>query len=373
MQAERIIGIKSIGLLPTIDIEVDNDNHIFYGNGIATSNSHAVSYAKLGYITAYLKKYYTIRFYKSWLNLSIDKQKPFEEINKLVNDAKLHNINIRVPTIKKPQIDFYIDNNEIYYGLGAVRGIGESQTSKIREFMANNTIESWTQFLVDLSDKLSKTTCEALIKCGALDTFKLSRKKMEFEYTKWNLLSDLEKDFGRRNRKTTDNVIDVIRRTAAPKKEGGGCHNAGRAQKLREVVDSLINPPYSMVDTAEDIHNAETYTMGVAITCNKVDGKDTIQANCNCKDILDGVKLREMAVAVTISDIQYKKIKNGPNKGKNMATLSVCDSFGAIKDLCIFEDQLNDFDNLLYKENCVILTCYRTQKGALNVKAVEQI
>ena len=45
MQFEKIRSVKKVGMGRTVDIEVNHPKHIFYGNGIATSNSHAVSYA----------------------------------------------------------------------------------------------------------------------------------------------------------------------------------------------------------------------------------------------------------------------------------------------------------------------------------------
>lgn len=55
MQIESIVSVKSLGILSTYDIEVDSKEHLFYGNGIAISNSHSCCYGLTGYDTAYLK------------------------------------------------------------------------------------------------------------------------------------------------------------------------------------------------------------------------------------------------------------------------------------------------------------------------------
>lgn len=44
-----------LGFRQTYDIEIDSDDHIFWGNDIATSNSHAYAYGTIGYWTAYSK------------------------------------------------------------------------------------------------------------------------------------------------------------------------------------------------------------------------------------------------------------------------------------------------------------------------------
>ena len=79
MQARKIKSIKKIGYLPTMDIEVDNESHVFYGDGIATSNSHAVAYAVNSYWSAYRRVHSTKAFFTAWLEYAHEKQDPHQE------------------------------------------------------------------------------------------------------------------------------------------------------------------------------------------------------------------------------------------------------------------------------------------------------
>ena len=108
MQAEKIIGIKPIGKHPTMDIEVGNKNHTFFGNGIATSNSHAVGYAMNSFLSAYSKVHFSKLFYWSYLSEAKQKVKPFLEVYQLVNNAKAQEVPINGP-------NFYKGNVEVTY------------------------------------------------------------------------------------------------------------------------------------------------------------------------------------------------------------------------------------------------------------------
>ena len=80
MHSEKIIGIKYVGAKPTMDIEIDNDDHIFWANGIATSNSHSVSYALCAFMSAYAKVHFPKEFYTAYLYFAKEKPKPQQEI-----------------------------------------------------------------------------------------------------------------------------------------------------------------------------------------------------------------------------------------------------------------------------------------------------
>jgi len=82
-----------------------------------------------------------------------------------------------------------VKGNDIYYGLGAIKGIGESAINAIfeaREKIPNKTFSSLEEFFnkVDIK-KLNKKVIEALIKAGALDGFNAHRAQVAAGYQKY--------------------------------------------------------------------------------------------------------------------------------------------------------------------------------------------
>jgi DNA polymerase III alpha subunit len=113
----KIKSVKKIGIKPTMDIEVASREHIFYGNGIATSNSHAVSYALMAYWSAYLKANKKLEFYLHWLSNAKEKIDPNQEIYELVESAKIDHINVKTPLHEHPESNFSIQGKDIFFGI----------------------------------------------------------------------------------------------------------------------------------------------------------------------------------------------------------------------------------------------------------------
>lgn len=155
------------------------------------NRSHSMAYAKLAYITAYLKYYRPIQFYCALLKYSYNKQKPLEEIKEVFFDANYFDIEILPPNIAISNKDFEIIDNKIYFGLSSIKGVGKkcvSKLSKIKEY-------DWQSILVNY-DKIGikKDVIESLIKCGALDHLGLTRLDMQTQYNFIRALRPKEKE-----------------------------------------------------------------------------------------------------------------------------------------------------------------------------------
>ena len=177
MQSEKIISIKKLGKMKTMDIEVKNNTHCFYGDGIATSNSHSYSYAINGYWSAYMKAHFPIQFFTSYLRYAKEKQDPLMEIKELINEAKLMDIEVVTPDLRSMKKHFFTDGQKVQFGLADIKGIGEAQVDKLKqailtaEEIYHKKIEdlSWYEFLVLVSPNVQSTTIERLIDVGALN------------------------------------------------------------------------------------------------------------------------------------------------------------------------------------------------------------
>lgn len=132
--------------------------------GYSFNRGHSVSYGLLSYLTAYLKYHYPVAFMTACLNADSD---DVSRIGILINECYKLGINILPPKINKSRRDFtaMIKEDEILFGLQAIKGLGDSVVSKILENRPYTNINDF----IDRSG-CSKSHIVQLIKAGAFGT-----------------------------------------------------------------------------------------------------------------------------------------------------------------------------------------------------------
>lgn len=179
MKSEKITAVKYTGVKNTMDIEVSSNRHVFFGNGIATSNSHSICYAINSFRSAFCKTHYMLSFYQTYLNHAHNKPDKQEEIRELISDAKKNGIEVYPPTLDNFYRTFKKDkeNNVIYFGYSNVKHVGEGEQLKIEsqitiaEGQCGKPIAdfNWMDLLLFFSDKIKKNAFISLISVGALN------------------------------------------------------------------------------------------------------------------------------------------------------------------------------------------------------------
>ena len=143
------------------------------------NKSHAAAYCVLAIQTAWLKHYYPIEFFAS--QMTIDKNDS-DKLFKFIIDAKDHGYQILPPHINSSFDIFSIQDNKIYFSLGAIKGIGGlavKEIVKVRESLSNKKFSSLEEFFEVVGPKnLNKKIIESLVKAGALDGFNYHRKEI---------------------------------------------------------------------------------------------------------------------------------------------------------------------------------------------------
>lgn len=324
------------------------------------NHSHAASYGKIGYYTAFLKTHFTIEFYTEYLRMADEKQKPFDEIDELVNDIKIHDFEIKPPTILKPNDTFFTDhNNTIWFGLVNVKDVGHSHykalISNIRdvEIKLNKKIDMWSfnDFLIHL--KIQKRVARNLILVGTFSHFKKYRSLMIYEFDQWSKLTDKERDWIRANVDYNDKSLSQIIDECI---KGGGYSNKNRKVILEGLIYLLEKPPHELKDTMGSIAYHEATLLGTTISFSKVGDCNTEVVNCSCREFLDGKD------GYLVLGVEIKRIKeiNTKNKQK-MAFVNIGDNTAAC-DGTVFSKQLEKYKNLLKVGNTVLIKCSRDKK-----------
>ena len=152
-------------------------DQIAYFAGYGFNKSHSVPYALLAYQTAYLKANYPAEYIAACLT-AVKRDKDRTAI--FLSEARDMGVKVSTPDINLSSSDFTVNDNEILFGLSAVRNVGDITADKIvLERESNGDFESIEDFLSRIDSRsLNKRGVEALIQGGGLDKFGHTRKGM---------------------------------------------------------------------------------------------------------------------------------------------------------------------------------------------------
>jgi DNA polymerase-3 subunit alpha len=142
------------------------------------NKSHAVAYSVISYQTAFLKKYYPAQFFAALLGTEINNK---EKITAYIQEAKDFGIDILPPDVNESLWLFNVIGLTIRFGLGAVKGVGETAVMDIvREREESGPFKGLVDFCERVNLKsVNKRVMESLIKVGAFDTCdKFNRKTL---------------------------------------------------------------------------------------------------------------------------------------------------------------------------------------------------
>jgi DNA polymerase-3 subunit alpha len=138
----------------------------------AFNKSHSTCYAYVSYQTAWLKAHYPAEFMAAVLSRNIN---DIKKITVFMSEAKRMGLSVMGPDVNESMIKFTVSkNNHIRFGLGAIKGLGESAASKIlEERNQNGPYKDIFNFVerIDLQS-VNKKSFEALAASGAFDCFR---------------------------------------------------------------------------------------------------------------------------------------------------------------------------------------------------------
>lgn len=341
--------------------------------------SHSYSYGVNGYWSCLFKAHFPLYFFTAYLKNSFNEQKPFEEINELVNEAKLFDIEVKTPSVLNLKRHFDTDGEKIYFGLVDIKGVGNTHFAKLKEAFKQGKPSTWFEFLAKHSITVGISTCDKLIKAGALDPVStVSRNEMLYELSKFEVLSGTELVYVAEHWAEHTSLLTLMRSLAKPRKEGGGCTNKNRVAICLDIIKLLENPPQSLIDDPNWIVWNEKLLLGEAITCSKTDSCDTTASNCTCKEFLAGRgksgRYKDyLTLAVTINEVREMTIKKGEKKGQKFARLIVQDNSASLTDVMVWPEKFAESNDLLFEGNTVYLIGSRNRKDTFEVESVSQI
>ncbi len=278
----------------------------------AFNKSHAAAYAYLAYQTAYLKCHYR-GIYMAALMSSVMSYP--SKLSEYIGDCRRKGIQILRPDINMSVRNFHFTGGKMYFGLNAIKNVGEGLCEKIIKNRNENGIyRSLQNFCERLEGReLNKKALEYLIRSGAFDDMGLNRRQM------------LE---------NSDRLLEMA-----------GSGNAGFIDGQLGLfgadssVDMEYKIPFVREFSSRQLYAMEKDAVGVYLTGSPISEYDyvrklfrTVKAGSiqNNTEIKDGEKIRLIGIIESRRDHVTKK-------GERMCFLNVTDGTGEL-DAVVFPD-----------------------------------
>ena len=349
------------------------------------NKSHAVAYAMNSYLSAWYKSNHTKEFFMSYLYYANEKQDPHQEVYELVSEAKLFDIDVKIPNLSSFSSKFQKADDGIYFGVKDVKSLTGVTGDKVitaiadaEELIGKHTSKfSWMDILIHLSPKINATAFKALCSIGFFSTKStgVSRNKALYQYLIFKELTKAELTWIQKQYedKKWKNLVDCFTDLAPTKKEGGGTSKAQRSQVIYNEIDMLKNPPYDLSDDPAWIIEQEVKFLGCPVSLSKVEAVDTSIANTTCKDILNGKKGKNLCVVANLNRVANHKCKKGKSKGRTMAFLTIEDSTCSLDSVVVFPEVRDKYQFILYESNNLVLCGDVEKDGSFIINKIHEI
>lgn len=162
----------------------------------AFNKSHATCYSWVAYQTAYLKANYPAQYMAATMSRN---KADIKEITKLMDECKAMGVATLGPDVNESYINFGVNHlGEIRFGLGAIKGVGESAVESIlKERKDRGVFKDIYDFIerINLS-ACNKKSLECLALSGAFDSFGLKREQYVAPFSKDETFLDILVRYG---------------------------------------------------------------------------------------------------------------------------------------------------------------------------------
>jgi len=145
--------------------------------GYGFNKSHAAAYALLAYQTAYMKAHHASAFVAANLSAVMDDT---DKVRQFHEDGVANGLAILPPDVNASEYRFVpVDAKTLRYGLGAVRGTGESAIGAILEARREKPFSDLFDFCSRVDKRIvNRRVVEALVRAGAFDALEPNRARL---------------------------------------------------------------------------------------------------------------------------------------------------------------------------------------------------
>lgn len=329
-------GAKKNGIDPKLAIKIFDLVEKFAGYGF--NKSHSAAYALISYQTAWLKNHYPAEFMASVLSSDMGNT---DKVVTFIEECKDMGIEVLKPSVNKSDWHFTADSEgNVVYGLGAIKGFGDSIIKKVIEDRKKNG--PFTGFY-DFIDRVNpnKNALKAVIRAGALD---------ELGFTRMTMLQYLEEA-----QKHSRNV-----KKKSAKDEVMGDMFSDQNQSFE--IDQLPNFKHFLEMHPKALLSGERETIGHYMTSHPVTEaqeevdplisgrlRDLMDIQIDNNENMPGTQSKYVKVAGVIMDMDVRYNSRG-----HTAVLKLDDGSAQI-DTMIFNKAFDECQYMLKKDNLLFI------------------
>ena len=309
--------------------------------GYGFNKSHSAAYALVSYQTAWLKAHYPAAFMAAVMSADMDNT---DKVVTLIEDAREMKLDVVSPSVNACHYKFTVkDDGGIFYGLGAVKGVGEGAIEGIIESREQDgPFKDLFDFCqrIDLK-KANKRTLEGLIRCGAMDDLGPERG------------SDRETDDLWSNRATLMATLEsAVQRAEQHHKNLASGQNDmfGVAEPQAEEEAGQFIPAKEWDD--EIRLTGEKETLGLYLTGHPIDRYEHEIGQIVSKRIaqLNPKSDQNITVAGLVVAMRTMNTK----RGDRIAFITLDDRTGRL-ELAVFSEAYNHYRDLIAKDRLLVV------------------
>ncbi len=299
------------------------------------NKSHSAAYALVSYQTLWLKTHYIEAFMAAVLSADMDNT---EKVVMVIEECRDANVIVTVPNVNLSEYKFSVnDKDEVVYGLGAIKGVGEGAIETIIEGREKGgPYHDFQDFCnrVDLR-RCNKRVMETLIKAGALDDFVGNRA------TLLNAIPEATKAAEQFSKAQSVGQDDLF---------GGDFFNTGAMDSTSGEASSNFS---QLPEWSEDERlRLEKETLGLYLTGHPIEQYlgEIRQFTTHKLMDLSPDKKQNIVIAGLIIAMRTMNTK----RGDKMAFITIDDRSGR-QEIALFSDKYELYKDILIKDSIIVL------------------
>lgn len=342
-------GSAEQGVDPELAMKIFDLVEKFAGYGF--NKSHSAAYALVSYQTAWLKAHYPAQFMAATMSSDMDKT---DKVVTFIEEVRNMGLTLLPPDVNAGEFQFTVDDDDnIIYGLGAIKGLGEGPIENIIEARKDGPFKDIFDFCARIDPrKVNKRALEALVRSGAFDTLGPG-EELDFDRAvMWSAIPEAVKTAEQKVANINAGMVDLFGESAAeegdsnPYKDFHSIHRWSMKERL----------------------NGEKETLGLYLTGHPIDEFAKELSHFVSSRIVDlRPDKNKQTVAGLVVAFRVMKTK----KGDSMAFITLDDRSGRI-EVAVFSDAYNNYRDKLAKDALLVVEgviSFDDYSGGLKMRA----
>ncbi|MCK5663597.1 MAG: DNA polymerase III subunit alpha, partial [Thiotrichaceae bacterium] len=300
------------------------------------NKSHSAAYALVSYQTLWLKTHYVEAFMAAVLSADMDNT---DKVVVVIEECRDAGIEVTAPNVNLSQYKFSVsERDEVVYGLGAIKGVGEGAIESIIEGRETGGIYRDIQDFCNRVDlrRCNKRVIEILVKAGALDDFSCTRA------TLFNAVPEAAKAAEQFSKAQAVGQDDLF---------GGDFFNTGTMDSTSGEASSTFT---QFPEWPEDERlRLEKETLGLYLTGHPIEQYLTELRHFTTHKLmeLNPDKKQNIVIAGLIIAMRTMNTK----RGDKIAFVTIDDRSGR-QEIALFADKYEMYRDILIKDSVIVVS-----------------